>query len=115
MRRLGAGLCDDTDNIVFFDARRHGGSQFSDYQNRPCGSVADLDLVDAQQDRQHAVAHISDVGGTLHRQLVAGSHEHIDKHLAHLLDRALGALVGVDEILDLAPHERIVDKRDVSL
>ena len=115
MRGLGAGLGNDTDDILLLDTGGHRGGQLADDQHGALGRVADLDLLYAEEDREQAVADILDVGGTLHGQVVTRRREHIDEHLADLLDSRLSALVRLDQVLDLALHKGIGDDRDMTL
>ena len=115
MRGLAACFGDDADDIFFLDAGGHGGRQLLDNQNGACRCVADLDLLHAEQDAENAVADVADVSGALHGQIVSRCGEHINKHLANLVNRSFGTLICFDKVFDFAAHEGVADDRDVTL
>lgn len=80
----------------------------------PAGTAARFTWLTPSR-REKAVADVTDVGGTLHQQLVAGGGKHVVEGLADRIGRRLRNGTAVNGLFHLLDHERVADHLNVAL
>ena len=74
----------------------------------------DIGARSAQQNAQHAGADVAHVGGALAHKLVVNAGEHAGIKAANGVYRGLRTVTGIDAVVHLGQHERVVKHHDLA-